>query len=80
MRLDQSWTVRTRVQGRARSWSPSKAHALPATSSCAWAQAPSASSTLEPAHRGVSIPAGPCLLPIRKRGNDAVITDVRLDF
>lgn len=78
MRLDQTWTMRTRAQGRARSWSPSIAHSLPATSSRAWAPAPSASSTLEAAHEVVSIPAGLCLLPIRMQGNDTAITDVRL--
>ena len=35
---------------------------------------------LGPAHWGVSIPAGLCLLPIRRQGNYTVITDMLFHF
>lgn len=68
------------MPGLAQRRSPSKEHSLPVASVSTWAPAPSASADLEPAHGVVSMPAGPCLQPIRMQGNYTVITGVCFDF
>ena len=72
-------SVRTWALGRPER-SPSRARPLPSASTHSWPPAPSASSVWSQLTGEFSIPAGLCLLPIRRQGNYTVITDMLFHF